>query len=282
MHTLTHRVTTRTTALLAVLVAAAGLALFGTSNAVAVNPAGAHPAGAHPAAGQKPTIVLVHGAFADGGSWNPVIERLHRRGFTAVAVANPLRGVHSDAAALDARLAGIDGPVVLVGHSYGGAVITNVKARSPQVKALVYVAAFAPAEGEAAARLAGQYPGSTLGETLAPVLLPDGSKDLHIKPSLFRQQFAADVPARQAALMASTQRPIRDVALDEASGEPAWSGIPSWFLLAGADKNIPLRAQKFMADRAGSRATVTVERASHAVAVSRPDTVVELIVRAAG
>ncbi|MDQ2589169.1 alpha/beta fold hydrolase [Saccharothrix yanglingensis] len=268
MHTLTHRVTARITALLAVLVAVAGL---GTANAVADRPTG----------GQKPTIVLVHGAFADGASWNPVIERLQRRGFTAVAVANPLRGVRSDADALDARLAGIDGPVVLVGHSYGGAVITNVKARSPKVKALVYVAAFAPAEGEAAGQLAAKYPGSTLGGTLAPVPLPDGSTDLYIKPSLFRQQFAADVPARQAALMASTQRPIRDAALDEASGTPAWTSIPSWFLLAGADRNIPLQAQGFMADRAGSRATVTVEGASHAVAVSRPDTVVKLIVRAA-
>ncbi|MGW6447816.1 alpha/beta fold hydrolase [Lentzea sp. NPDC055074] len=268
MHTLTHR----TTALLLVFLVAAGLTLFGISNAVA----------AYPAAGQKPTIVLVHGAFADGASWNPVIERLQRRGFTAVAVANPLRGVASDAEALDARLAAIDGPVVLVGHSYGGAVITNVKARSPKVKALVYVAAFAPAEGEAAAQLAAKYPGGTLGETLAPVPLPDGSADLHIKPALFRQQFAADVPARQAALMASTQRPIRDAALNEASGTPSWASVPSWFLLAGADKNIPVRAQKFMADRAGSRTTVTVDGASHAVAVSRPNAVAELVLRAAG
>ncbi|MGM1057985.1 alpha/beta fold hydrolase [Saccharothrix sp. Mg75] len=277
MHTLTHRVTARTTALLAVLAAVAGFALLGTSDAGA-----SHPAAPHPAAGRKPTIVLVHGAFADGSSWNPVIERLQRRGFTAVAAANPLRGVRADADALDARLAGVDGPVVLVGHSYGGAVITNVKARAPKVKALVYVAAFAPAEGEAAAQLAGKYPGSTLGGTLAPVPLPDGSQDLHIAPSLFRQQFAADVPAREAALMASTQRPIRDAALNEASGAPSWADTPSWFLLAGADKNIPLRAQEFMADRAGSRATVTVRGASHAVAVSRPDAVVDLVVRAAG
>ena len=267
MNTFTKRVTVRITALLAATVA---LALVGTSNAAAAH-----------RTGPKPTIVLVHGAFADGSSWAPVIERLQRRGFTSVAVANPLRGVRSDADALDARLAGIEGPVVLVGHSYGGAVITNVAARSPKVKALVYVAAFAPDKGEAAAQLAGKYPGSTLGETLAPVALPDGSADLYIKASLFRQQFAADVPARQAALMASTQRPIRDAALAEASGTPAWASIPSWFLLAGADKNIPLQAQKFMADRAGSRATVTVKGASHAVAVSRPDPVVDLVVRAA-
>jgi pimeloyl-ACP methyl ester carboxylesterase len=267
MRTLKNRATVRITAGLAAL---AAVALLGTSAATA-----AHPAG------QKPTIVLVHGAFADGASWNPVIERLQRRGYTTVAVANPLRGVRSDADALDARLAGIDGPVVLVGHSYGGAVITNVKARSPKVKALVYVAAFAPAEGEAAAELAGKFPGSTLGETLAPVPLPDGTNDLYIKPALFRQQFAADVPARQTALMAATQRPIRDAALGEASGAPSWASIPSWFLLAGADKNIPLQSQKFMADRADARATVTVKGASHAVAVSRPDTVVTLVTRAA-
>ncbi|GAB7190848.1 alpha/beta hydrolase [Kineococcus sp. NUM-3379] len=270
MHTLTHRVPARATALLLALVAAAGLTLL-----AAPDPATAHPAG------RKPTVVLVHGAFADGSSWNPVLERLQRRGFTTVAVANPLRGVRADADALDARLATIDGPVVLVGHSYGGAVITNVEARSPKVKALVYVAAFAPDQGEAAAQLAAKHPGSTLGATLAPVPLPDGSSDLYIEPSLFRQQFAADVPAHQAALMASTQRPVRDAALGEASGEPAWADVPSWFLLAGADKNIPLRSQQFMADRAGPRATVTVRGASHAVAVSRPDAVVDLVVRAA-
>ncbi|MEU4744911.1 alpha/beta hydrolase [Actinosynnema sp. NPDC023658] len=235
---------------------------------------------AHPT-GQKPTIVLVHGAFADGASWNPVIERLQHRGYTTIAVANPLRGVRADADALDARLAAIDGPVVLVGHSYGGAVITNTTTPSTKVKALVYVAAFAPTTGESAGQLAGKYPGGTLGDTLAPVTLPDGTHDLYIKPELFRQQFAADVPTRQAALMASTQRPIRDAALDEASGDPAWATIPSWFVLAGADKNIPVQAQKFMADRAHSHATITVDKASHSVAVSHPDTVVDLITRAA-
>jgi pimeloyl-ACP methyl ester carboxylesterase len=270
MNILKHRLTTRLTSLLIALAAVTGFALLVTS-----------PAPAASAARQEPTIVLVHGAFADGSSWNPVIKRLQRRGFATVAVANPLRGVETDAAALDARLASIDGPVVLVGHSYGGAVMTNVKTRSSRVKALVFIAAFAPAEGESAGQLTAKYPGSTLGATLAPVALLDGSNDLYIRPELFRQQFAADVPARQAALMAATQRPIRDVALNEASGDPAWADLPSWFLLAGADKNIPWRAQKFMADRAGSRATVTVKEASHAVAVSRPGRVVELITRAA-
>ena len=125
------------------------------------------------------------------------------------------------------------------------------------------------------------YPGSTLGDTLAPVALPDGSHDLHIEPELFHQQFAADVPARQAALMAATQRPIRDVALGDKSGSPLWADVPSYFLLADADHNIPWKAQKFMADRADSRHTVTVTGASHAVHVSRPGKVTDIIVRAA-
>ena len=242
---------------------------------------GATAARAVTGAEQKPTIVLVHGAFADGSSWNPVIKRLERLGYTSIAVANPLRGVQDDADALEARIAGIEGPVVLVGHSYGGAVMSNVKTRSSKVTALVFIAAFAPAKGEAAAQLASMYPGSTLGDTLAPVPLPDGSNDLYIRPELFHQQFAADVPRRQAALMAATQRPIRDVALGEKSGNPAWADIPSWFLLAGADKNIPWKAQQFMADRANSRGTVTVKEASHAVAVSHPGKVTKLIDRAA-
>ncbi|WP_432540699.1 alpha/beta fold hydrolase [Kineococcus sp. SYSU DK002] len=253
-----------------------GFSALGAPSAVAAPvPAPASPSG------RRPTIVLVHGAFADGSSWGPVLERLHRSGYPALAVANPLRGVRSDADALQARLATLDGPVVLVGHSYGGAVITNVAARPGQVRALVYVAAFAPAQGESAAQLAAQHPGSTLGQTLAPVPLPDGSQDLYIRPALFHRQFAADVPAPRAALMAATQRPVRDTALEEASGRPAWADVPSWFLLAGADRNIPLRSQRSMAQRAGSRATVTVEGASHSVAVSHPGAVVQLITRAA-
>jgi pimeloyl-ACP methyl ester carboxylesterase len=270
MDATTKKPSIRLSALLTAIAALVGLAIVATS-----------PTSAAFAAANKPTVVLVHGAFADASGWNSVIERLSRKGYATVAVANPLRGVKEDAAALEARLATIDGPIVLVGHSYGGTVLSNVRAGNSNIKSLVFIAAFAPAKGEAAAELAGMYPGSTLGDTLAPVPLPDGSNDLYIKPELFRQQFAADVPARQAALMAATQRPIRDVALGDKSGAPLWADVPSWFLLADADHNIPWKAQKFMADRADSRHTVTVKGASHAVHVSRPGKVTDIIVRAA-
>jgi pimeloyl-ACP methyl ester carboxylesterase len=229
----------------------------------------------------KPTIVLVHGAFADAASWAGVIERLQKRGYPVVAAANPLRGLSSDAAYLRTVIDSVRGPIVLAGHSYGGAVMTNAAAGDPDVKALVYIAAFAPDKGESALELSNKFPGSTLGDTLAPVPLGDGTNDLYIRPELFRQQFAADVSRQQASLMAVTQRPVRDAALGEASGEPAWKTIPSWFLIAGADRNIPVAAQRWMADRAGSRATIEIHKASHAVGVSNPGPVTDLIVRAA-
>ncbi|RSM68766.1 alpha/beta hydrolase [Actinoplanes sp. ATCC 53533] len=247
---------------------------------------GVSVAGAHAALGgarskPKPTIVLVHGAFAESASWKGVIERLQRRGYQVVAPANPLRGLSSDADYLRTVVDSVAGPVVLVGHSYGGAVITNAARGDADVKALVYVAAFAPAAGESALELSGKFPGSTLGGTLAPLALGDGSSDLYIRPDLFRRQFAADVAKDEATLMAVTQRPIRDAALGEVSGVPAWAGTPSWFLLAGADLNIPVRAQRWMAARAGSRGTVEIAKASHAVGVSHPGPVADLIVRAA-
>ncbi|NJP31935.1 alpha/beta fold hydrolase [Micromonospora thermarum] len=258
------------------VVLAMTLALAGGASAV-----GAHAATAGDRDKPKPTIVLVHGAFAESASWNGVVERLHRRGYRVVAPANPLRGLHTDAAYVRTVVDSIDGPVVLVGHSYGGAVITNAATGDPDVKALVFVAAFAPEAGESALELSGKFPGSTLGGTLAPVALGDGTSDLYIRQDLFRGQFAADVPAREAALMAATQRPIRDRALTEESGVPAWAGIPSWFLLAGADLNIPVEGQRWMAERADARATVEIRRASHAVGVSQPGPVADLIMRAA-
>lgn len=230
----------------------------------------------------KPTIVLVHGAFAESSSWNGVLTQLIPKGYPTVAVANPLRGVKSDADYVASVLQGIEGSIVLVGHSYGGAVITNAVKDNENVKALVYVAAFAPDTGETAVELSGRYPGSTLGPTLAPpVDLPDGGKDLYIQQDKFHAQFAADVPVNDAQLMASTQRPITEAALNEASGVPAWKAVPSWFIYGDRDLNIPAAALSFMAERANSNETVVVSGASHVVMVSHPDAVPAIIEHAA-
>ncbi|GAA1378637.1 alpha/beta hydrolase [Catellatospora chokoriensis] len=230
----------------------------------------------------KPTIVLVHGAFADASSWNGVIPLLQAQGYPVVAVPNELRSVKGDAAEVSAVLKSITGPIVLVGHSYGGSVITNAAEGNPNVKALVYVAAFAPEVGESAAALSAKFPGSTLGPALAkPVALPGGGNDLFIDQAKFHDQFAADVPAAQAALMAAGQRPITEAALNEPSANAAWKNIPSWFVYGSADKNIPAQAQAFMAQRAGSKETVVVDGASHVVMVSHPDQVAKIIQNAA-
>ncbi len=189
-----------------------------------------------------PTVVLVHGAFAESSSWNPVITKLLARNYPVVAVADPLRGLKSDSEYVAAVLASIQGPVVLVGHSYAGAVVTNAAVGHPNVKALVYVAGFAPELGESSFTLSMRFPGSTLGPTLAPpVVLSDGGKDLYIQGDKFRAQFAADVPAELAALMSATQRPVTEAALNEAADTPAWKTIPSWFIFGQLDKNIPAR-----------------------------------------
>jgi pimeloyl-ACP methyl ester carboxylesterase len=233
-------------------------------------------------AAERPTIVLVHGAFADSSSWNGVTTRLLAHGFPVVAAANPLRGVQRDAASVATVVAAIEGPIVLVGHSYGGSVISAAANGQPNVRALVFVAAFAPLAGESAAELSGRFPGGTLGSALAkPVALPDGSHDLSIRPDKFHSQFAADVPASTAALMAISQRPITDAALNEPAGEPAWKSIPSWFIYGDADKNIPAAGLHFMAQRAGAKQTVAIRGASHVVMTSHPDAVVKLIEAAA-
>ena len=230
----------------------------------------------------KPTVVLVHGAFADSSSWNGVIEALQKKGYPIVAAANPLRSVTSDAAYVSDVVDGIEGPVVLVGHSYGGQVISTAANGHDNVRSLVYVAAFAPDAGEAAAELAGKFPGGTLGEALAdPVTLKDGGVDLYFDQTKFHQQFAHDVSPEQAALMAAGQRPVTEAALTEKSGEPAWKVLPSWFVYGDGDKNIPPQALEFMAERAESKRTVVVEGASHVVMVSNPQLVADLIEEAA-
>jgi pimeloyl-ACP methyl ester carboxylesterase len=180
-----------------------------------------------------------------------------------------------------AVLDSLEGPVVLVGHSYGGAVISAAARGSEDVKALVFVAAFAPMPGESIGELSGRFPGSTLGDTIRPVPLADGTTDLYIRQELFHQQFAADLPADVAALAAAAQRPLNDTALAEgAADDPAWQHIPSWFLVPELDRNIPTEAQRFMAERAAAYEVVELIGASHAVPASRPDDVADLVLRA--
>ena len=231
-------------------------------------------------ASELPTVVLVHGAFAESASWNGVISRLQDQGYTVIAAANPLRSLSGDAELVASILDSIEGPVVLVGHSYGGSVISNAALGKDNVKALVFVAAFAPEEGENIVVLSGRSPGGTLGETLESVPLSDGTTDLYIRQEEYHQQFAADAPAEQAALDAVTQRPQRDVAQNEGSGPPAWKSIPSWFVFGELDKSIPLEVHRFMAERAEAREVVEIEGASHAVGVSHPEEVADVILRA--
>ena len=230
----------------------------------------------------KPTIVLVHGAFAEASSWNGVVDILQKQGYPVVAVANPLRSVKSDAQYLADIVDSIKAPVVLVGHSYGGLVIGEMDGAGRDIKGLVFVAAFAAEKGETAAGLSGKFPGGSLGTALAPpVTLATGGKDLYIRQDKFHNQFAADVPAADAALMAATQRPVTEAALNEPADASAWKKIPSWFIYGDQDKNIPAAALAFMADRAKSRKTVVVPGASHVVMVSHPDAVAELVLAAA-
>jgi pimeloyl-ACP methyl ester carboxylesterase len=232
----------------------------------------------------KPTIVLVHGAFADASGWNDVIARLQREGYPVLAPANPLRGVEPDSAYLAGVLRTLTGPVILVGHSYGGVVITNAAAGNPNVKALVYVAAFAPDQGETVGGLQNQFPGSKLGLDaldLRPITGIDGnpSYDGYVKAAVFRDIFAGDLSRRTTAVMAATQRPADVHTLGQPSGVPAWKTVPSGYLVAKADNLIPPAVQRFMAQRAGAR-TVEVN-SSHVAMMSNPGPTTDLIVRMA-
>ena len=233
--------------------------------------------------GSRPTIVLLHGAFADASGWNGVIEELQLE-YRAIAPANPLRGLTSDTAYIRSFLASIEGPIVLVGHSYGGAVMTNAAAGNPNVKALVYVAAFALAPGETVFGITGQFPGSGLPNAIhaVPFFGPDGELagiDAYIEVSKFRDVFAGDVQPQMAAVMAAAQRPASLATGEEPSMEAAWQTIPSWYVVATQDKTIPPDAQRFMAERAGS--TTTELESSHVAMVSHPDAVADVIRQAA-
>jgi pimeloyl-ACP methyl ester carboxylesterase len=230
-----------------------------------------------------PTIVLVHGAFEDASIWNGVIPRLQRDGYPVVAFANPLLGVAVDTAYLRTVLDRIEGAVVLVAHSYGGAVITQAGAGDPKVKGLVYGAAIMPAAGEAATHLLERFPGSTFPTSVEPTTytLPDGTSGTYLlyQADKFHSNVAADVPASVAALMLATQRPMNLAALTETVTAAAWTNKPSWQIRTLQDLAIPLDEQKFEADRAHSH--VVEVNSSHAVTVSNPDVVADVIEQAA-
>jgi pimeloyl-ACP methyl ester carboxylesterase len=236
-------------------------------------------------AAAKPTVVLVHGAWADGSSWDGVVARLQRDGYTVDVPSNPLRGVASDSAYLASYLKTVTGPIILAGHSYGGMVITNAATGNPAVKALIYIDAFIPAQGETALQLAGAEPGSTLADpTKAFNFVPfteaaGADTDLYVKPSVYRADFGADLSVQQDAILAATQEPLAASALQEPSGPPAWKTIRSFALIGTQDMVLPPAEQVFMAARA--HATVVKIKASHLGLISHPDTVARLIERAA-
>jgi pimeloyl-ACP methyl ester carboxylesterase len=229
-----------------------------------------------------PTAVLVHGAFADAASWSGVVAELQNHGVPVVAPPNPLRGVASDAAYIASVASQIDGPVVLVGHSYGGALIT-VAGTAENVVGLVYIAAYAPEEGESLGELQGRFPLSPLVSNLKewtyPVEGAEPAVEVTIKAEAFPDIFAADVPAPVTKVLAAAQRPLAASAFTEAASAAAWKTKPSWALVAGADQAINPEVERFGAKRAGAT-IVEIDGASHAVAVSQPKEVADLILAA--
>lgn len=227
----------------------------------------------------KPGVLLVHGAFADGSSWAGVAEQLQRQGFRVTTAAVPLRGLQHDSAYIRGILDELPGKTVVVGHSYGGAVITNAATGSPNAAALVYVAAFAPDKGESLGELDGRYGGPATKITVPHQISGEAAPELTIAADKFPEYFAPDIPATQAAVLAAGQRPISVAAFTEQTGEPAWRTLPSWYLVATGDRMIPPTGQREMAHRLD--ATVTEHEGSHAIAVSHPEAVVAVIDQAA-
>ncbi|HEX6555141.1 MAG TPA: alpha/beta hydrolase [Ktedonobacteraceae bacterium] len=229
------------------------------------------------------TVVLVHGAFADASSWTGVIERLQASGVQVTAPANPLRGISIDSAYIASLLDQIPGPVLAVGHSYGGAVITNAATRAKNVVGLVYVAAFAPDEGERLGDAESTSKDSVLNAALVPFHYPTGqgaqtAVEFAINPAKFHDAFAADLPAKQTAVMAATQRPIAELAFSEPSGVPAWKTLPAWTVVATGDKAAGTDVIRAMASRAG--ATITEVEGSHVIMISQPQAVTDVILSA--
>jgi pimeloyl-ACP methyl ester carboxylesterase len=223
----------------------------------------------------EPTIVLVHGAFADASSWRPVFDELQSEGHTVVAPPNPLQGIGSDAAYVRSFIENLDAPVLLVGHSYGGAVIT-VAGESPTAVGLVYVAGFAPDEGESLGALQGRFPDSCATPYLRPAPLPDGGVEITIDTAGFHEVFAADVSAEQAAFMAIAQRPLPAAAFGEPAGAAGWRTTPSWAVIPTEDGAINPDVHRFSYERAGAT-TIEAQGASHVVMISRPNVVADVI-----
>jgi pimeloyl-ACP methyl ester carboxylesterase len=224
------------------------------------------------------TVVLVHGAFADSSSWNGVVERLQAKGVQVTAAVNPLRGISHDSAYVASVLAQIPGPVLAVGHSYGGAVITNAATGAQNVLGLVYVAAFAPEEGETLLEVEGGSRDSVLLSALVPHQYPtDGgtATELSIDPAKVREAFASDLSDREVALIGVIQRPIAELAFGEPSGAPAWKRLPSWAVVPTGDKAIGTDVVRSYAERAG--AEITEVEGSHVIMISQPDAVVAVI-----
>jgi pimeloyl-ACP methyl ester carboxylesterase len=229
----------------------------------------------------SPTVVLVHGAFADASSWNGVIELLQEKGMEVTAPANPLRGIEIDSAYTAGVLDEIPGPVLLVGHSYGGAVISNAATDAKNVVGLVYVAAFAPDEGEALGEVTPTSKDSVLNSALVSHHFPlngGESVEFAIDPSKVREAFASDLPDEQVALIGATQRPIAEAAFSEKNGPPAWKKLPTWAVVATGDKAAGADLVRSMAERAG--ATITEVEGSHVIMVSQPQAVTDVILEA--
>jgi pimeloyl-ACP methyl ester carboxylesterase len=227
----------------------------------------------------KPTIVLVHGAFGDASSWRPVFDLLDRDEYTVLAPANPLRGLASDAAYLEALIDQLDGPVVLVGHSYAGSVIT-VAGASDKVAGLVYVAGLAPDEGESVNDLQARFPALAMGPIIQPRELPDGAVEITVDPERFHDVFLPDVADADAAFRAHSQRPVLAAAFDESATTAAWRTKPSWAVFGTGDQPVAPELHRFQYARAGSTVT-EVEGASHFLMLSRPDVVAGVIREAA-
>jgi pimeloyl-ACP methyl ester carboxylesterase len=260
--------------------AAGSAALMGTPLATAAG-AGASPGQATRA---KPTIVLVHGGYADSSCWNGVISKLQARGYTTIAGSNPLRGIPTDAPYIGSLVDSITGPVVLVAHSMGGTVITNAAAGKSNVKALVYIAAFVPDVGETQADLISKFPGSEVLPVSVPVpyIKPDGTTGTDLYLSADGQAaFAADISTADFRLLQATQRPFDADSFIFPTKTAAWRTIPSWGLVAGRDRAIPAETERWMYQRANFRRVVEVPTSSHVAMLSHPDAVAALIREAA-